>query len=342
VAAAADRSAANRAADARAAAWAMEWSAWYGQCMARTAEQSEKTVELYRRVADATSRGELAQTALQDMLGAFQKARGTVYSERFAALTSRFFSRLVETAAIYSRDLAEGVMPGMPAPPPLPQLDPTDANAWFRQLTDYGNSVSTHIATSYKSFLDEVATGRVGSEDLKNTASEYLERRFPDYLRQLGRLYFDLLNDLNELRAAGEQDFLSGVLATAGRSEASVALSMSLRGPPSTVASATVSIANAREQVARIRYRVTEVRRADGIGPAFPPKISVTPDQLELQSSEEGSLTLALALDETDYAPDTLYIGALHITGHGEPYLEVPLQIMMTSRASPPDNLLSP
>lgn len=227
-------------------------------------------------------------------------------------------------------------MPGVPAAPPLPQLDPSDANAWFRQLTDYSHSLSAHIATSYKAFLDRVAAGQVASDSLKDVASEYLERRFPEYLRQLGSLYFDLLSDLNDLRADGEQDFLSGTLETARRPDASAALALNLTGPSGGTASATLSIANTREQPTLIRCQFTHVRRVDGIGPAFSPKISVTPDQLELRPSEEASLTLALRLDEADYTPDMLYVGELHITGHGEPRLEIPLRIIATPGALAP------
>jgi hypothetical protein len=211
----------------------------------------------------------------------------------------------------------------------LPKLDPSEANAWFRQLTDYSHSLSTHIAVSYKAFLDRVAAGQIATDSLKQVASEYLERRFPEYLEQLGRLYFDLLSDLNDLRAAGEQDFLSGTLATSTRSNGAVALALNLTGPPGGVASATLSIANTRSQTAIIQCRFTEVRRADGIGSSFTPRVAVTPAHLELGPSQEASLSLALELDEADYTPNELYVGALHITGHGEPRLEVPLRITL-------------
>ena len=332
-AAAAESNTADRTAEA--AAWAGKWSAWYAQYVARVGEQSQRTGNLYNEVSNAVARGELAPTAMQDMLGAFYQARGSAYSERLAELTMRFFSRLVETAAAYSKEMTEAVMPGVPAAPPLPKLDPSNTNAWFRQITDYSHSLSTHIATSYKAFLDRVAAGQIQTDSLKRVASEYLERRFPEYLQQLGRLYFDLLSDLNDLRAAGEQDFLSGTLAT-GRSNAAVALALNLTGPAGSVASATLSIANTRAQPATIRYRFTDVRRADGIGPSLAPRFSVTPAQLDLAPSEEASLTLALALDEADYEPNALYVGALHITGHGEPRLEVPLRIMLVPSAPAP------
>ncbi len=331
--AAAEHNAADRSAEA--AAWAGKWSAWYAQFVARAAAQSAKTGQMYREVADAMNRGDLAPTALQDMLSAFYAARGSAYSDRLAELTMRFFSRLVETAAAYSKEMSEAVMPGVPAAPPLPHLDPSNANDWFRQLTDYSHGLSAHIASSYKAFLDRVAAGQVATDSLKRVASEHLERRFPEYLQQLARLYFDLLSDLNDLRAAGEQDFLSGTLATAGRSDRSLALN--LTGPPGGVASATLSIANTREQATTIHCRFTEVRRADGVGPAFAPRLSVTPEELDLRPAQEGVLSFALALDEAEYAPNTLYTGALHIAGHGEPSVEVPLRIMLVPSASAGD-----
>ena len=265
-----------------------EWSAWYAQYVARVRRAIASGPEIcINEVSNAMAHGELAPTAMQDMLGAFYQARGSAYSERLAELTMRFFSRLVETAAAYSKEMTEAVMPGVPAAPPLPKLDPSNANAWFRQITDYSHSLSTHIATSYKAFLDRVAAGQVQTDSLKRVASEYLERRFPEYLQQLGRLYFDLLSDLNDLRAAGEQDFLSGTLAT-GRSNAAVALALNLTGPAGSVASATLSIANTRAQPATIRYRFTDVRRADGIGPSLAPRFSVTPAQLDLAPVRGG------------------------------------------------------
>nr|UXE45872.1 hypothetical protein Hi04_10k_c5380_00024 [uncultured bacterium] len=281
------------------------------------------------------SDGELSAKAMQDMLAAFYQARGSVYSERLAAVTMRFFSRLVETAAAYSKEMTEAVMPGVPAAPPLPKLDSSNATAWFRDLTDYSHSLSAHIATSYKAFLDRVAAGQIATDSLKNVASEYLERRFPEYLEQLGQLYFDLLSDLNDLRAAGEQEFLSGTLANAKREKAPVAVALNLAGPAGSVASATLSITNTRMQPATIRYRFTDVRRADAIGPSFAPKFTVAPADLELGPGEEASLAIMLALDEAEYTPNALYLGELHLTGHGEPRLEVPLRITLVASSTP-------
>jgi hypothetical protein len=73
---------------------------------------------------------------------------------------------------------------------------------------------------------------------------------------------------------------------------------------------------------------VTDVRRADGVGPAFAPDVSFAPAALELAPGEEASVALTLRLDERNYAPNALYVGTLQITGSGDPRLEVPLRIM--------------
>jgi hypothetical protein len=329
-ASAADRDYAANSADA--ATWAADWSSWYGRYSARAAEQSERTVALYQKVADAMARGRLAPTAMQDALGTFYKARGARYTERFATLTTRFFSRMVEMSATYSREIADAVMPGMPSPPALPRLDASEPNAWFRQISEYSHSLSEHISSSYKSFLDRVASGRIDSEEAKDLAGRYLERRFPEYLRQLGMLYFDLLSELNDLRAEVEHDYLAGVIATTERPAAEEAFVVTLSGPLGGVAQATLSIDNVRDEPATIRCQVSNLRRADGIDGAFPARISVSPDPLELAPAQVGRLTVTADLGHT-IAPGTLHVGTLRIVGHGETPLDIPLRVLATDRS---------
>jgi len=327
-ASAADRDHAANSADA--AAWAADWSSWYGRYSARAAEQSERTVALYQKVADAMSRGALAPTAMQDALGTFYKARGVRYAERFTALTTRFFSRIVEMSAAYSREMADAVMPGMPSPPPLPRLDTSEPNVWFRQISEYSHSLSEHISSSYKTFLDRVASGRIDSNEAKDLAARYLERRFPEYLRQLGMLYFDLLSELNDLRVEVEHDYLAGVVATAERPAAEEPFALTLSGPSGGVARATLSIDNVREESAVIRCQVGDLRRADGVDGVFAARILVAPDPLQLAPAQEGRLTLAVDLDDATFVPGKLYVGTLRIVGHGETPLDISLQVLAT------------
>ena len=319
---------------ASTAAWAAEWSDWYGQYLRNSASQSEKVQDLYQRVVERIARGELAPSALQDMLGAFYRARGHIYNEKLAQLTMRFFADLVKNVTAYSNELAQAVMPGATPTPAPPELTSSDPAIWFQQLMDYYNQLSAHIGRSYRMLVDRMAAGQLGSEQIQRTAAEHLERRLPEYLRQLGTSYFGLLNGLNELRAQSEQEFLSGLLATEKQTKAD-SFAIELVAALGSTANASLSISNTRDVPTVIRCELTDVRRRDGVGPAFVPDIARTPERLELAPGEEGRVSLALSLDQDIYAAGAQYVGALHITGGGEPHIEIPLRITATDGAPP-------
>jgi hypothetical protein len=130
------------------------------------------------------------------------------------------------------------------------------------------------------------------------------------------------------LRAEIEHDYLSGVVAAAERPATEEPFVLTLSGPSGSVARATLSIDNVREETAIIRCQIGDLRRADGIDAAFPARISVTPDSLELAPAEGGRLTLAVDLDNATFAPGKLHVGTLRIVGHGETPLDIPLRVM--------------
>ena len=316
------------------AAWAADWSGRYSQYLRSTASQSERTQDLYRRLMECIARGELAPQRLQDMLPAFYRARGHVYNERLSQITLRFFADLVRSVTAYSNELMQVLMPGAAAVPAPPELTSSDPTIWFQQLMDYCNQLSAHIARSYQMLVDRMAAGQLGSDQIQKTAAAHLERRLPEYLRDLAVSYFELLNGLNDLRAQSEQEFLSGVLATASRTKAD-SFAIELVAALGSTANASFSIANTRDVPAVIRCELSDVRRRDGIGPAFLPNIARTPEQLQLAPGEEGRVSLALALDRDTYAAGAQYVGALHITGGCEPQVEIPLRITAIEGAPP-------
>lgn len=308
-----------------------EWSIWYTQYLTRATGQSAKTLELYQQVLECVSRGQLAPTVIQDLLPGFAQARGTEYTTKLAELSSRFFRGLVEIGTVYSREQAELIMPEVPLPQiPPPQLDTTDPVKWFEQLTEYVGHLNARAVKAYQSHLERVAAGEATTAQLQQATSDYHARRLPEHLRQVGQLYFELLNGLNDVRIAYEKDFLAGVLASAKHAGQEIPFVLNLTAPLGETASASLSLSNTRQQRSLIRCTVTAIRRADGVGPAFAPKVTITPEALELAPGQDGSLRLSLQLDADDFTADALYIGAVHLTGHGEPRLEVPLQITAT------------
>jgi hypothetical protein len=320
---------------AGAGGWPNEWPALYAQYLTRSAGQSARSLELYQEVMDSVARGELAPTVFQDMLTSFVQARGAAYTEKLAELSMHFFSGLVQASTAYSNELAELVIPGSSDPPTPPPYDPANPVLWYQQLTGYASQMSARAVEAYQTVLERVASGEVDPSRLQEASSKTLERRLPELLRRLSSQYFDLLNGLNDLRAAYEEEYLNGILAAANR-PGQESFAINLVAAPGETATASLSLANTRDEPATIRYTASEVRRADGVGPAFPPKITFTPDVLELQPGQEASLAMSLRLDEGEYEPQALYVGAVQIVRHGEPRLEVPLQIQATTgRASP-------
>jgi hypothetical protein len=311
----------------------------YAQYLMRTASQSAKTSELYQKVMDGVARGALAPTVFQDILPGFVQARGADYAAKLADISTRFFSRMVEIDALYARDLMEQVLPGLSsAPVAPPQFDAADPIKWFQELSDYAGRLSTSALAAYQSLLEQVAAGQLAPNRLQEASSAYVEQRLPEHLRRLSGLYFDLLNGLNDLRGGYEEALLSAALASAREPNQDVPAALNLSGPLGGTTSASLLMTNTQEMPASIRCSVTDIRRADGVGPAFAPKITVAPEVLELRPGEEARVVLSLRLDEGNYEPDRLYIGAVHVARRGEPRVEVPLRITANAPepAAPP------
>ncbi len=312
-----------------------DWPALYAQYLLRAAGQSAKTTDLYQKIMDGVARGELPSTVFRDRLPTFAQARGAAYAARLTEINTQFFSRLVQFNTPYWHDLMELVTPGASVPPLAPPVfDASDPIRWYQQLTEYAGQLNAAALRAYQSLFERVAAGEVAPSRIQAASSDFLTSRLPEHLRRLSGLYFDLLNGFNDLRAGYEAEFLSGVLATAQPADQEMPIALNLVGPLGGAASASLSLTNTQAQPAIIRCSVTDVRRADGVGPAFAPNITVAPAALSLRPGEEASLVLSLQLDEGDYAPDVLYVGAVHIARRGEPRLEVPLRI--TARPAAP------
>jgi Pili and flagellar-assembly chaperone, PapD N-terminal domain len=333
-----DARAANSANDQQAGDFGggpAEWPSWYAQYLVRATEQSAKTLALYQQVLECVSRGELAPTALQELLPRFVQARSTAYTGRLTELTSRFFSELLQVGSAYSKELAGLLMPGTTVPEvPLPPLDPADPMKWLQQLGEYAGQLNARAMKAYQSHLDRVTAGQATPQQMQQATADYLQNRLPAHLRRIGQLYFELLNDLNAVRAEHEVEYLTGVLATAS-GPGKDPITLNLSGPLGTAASGSIALANTKDERVLIRCSVTDVRRANGVGPAFAPKLAITPDAVELDPGQEISVRVTIQLDEADYDRDALYVGTLHVIRHGEPRLEIPLRITATEPAHP-------
>lgn len=312
-----------------------DWSTSYSQFMARSTAQSAKTLKLYQEALEYVAQGKLVPTVFQDYFPRFAQAHASEYASKVGEVGARFLSDLVQIGSFLSREQPESDGDGSFEPEMSPpRFDAANPFRWYEQLAEYAGRLSGRAVRAYRRHLDRVAAGETTPSEVQQNTSDYLARQLPDYLQHLTKLYFGLLDGLNEIRADYEDNYFRGVLATANR-EAEPPVVLHLRGLLGATASARLSITNTTAQQTAVNYSLTDVRRLDGQGPAFVPAITITPEQLELEAGEEGSIHLSLLLDPNDYDPGALYTGTLYISGNAD--LRVEMQLRITAISANPD-----
>jgi hypothetical protein len=311
-----------------------DWSTSYSHYLTRSAALSARSLKLYLEALERISQGKLTPAVFQDHFPRFAQAHAAEYSARLAESGARFFSELMRLGAGLGqpRDAA-GMSEGEAIPP---RFDATNPVPWFEQLAEYAGQINARALKIYREQLDRVAAGEMTPGEVQQNTSDYLARQMPGYLEQLTRLYFDLLNGLNDVRARYEETYFRGVLGETRTEESEAPAALTLSGPSGETVSASLAITNTAVERTQIGWTVTDVRRADGVGKAFLPAVTVFPENLELAPEEEGTLTLTLLLDRSQYHPGALYTGTLYITGSAGFRVEVQLRIL--AGANPPDN----
>jgi hypothetical protein len=308
----------------------MNWSSSYSQYLAHSAAQSARTLKLYQQALEYVSQGKLTPTVFQEHLPRFIQARGVEYATKLNELGARFLSGLVRIGAGTGNMDPRGQAASAGAFEPdieAPHFNPSDPTRWFQQLAEYAGQLNARALKAYRSQLDRVAAGETTPGEVQQTTSEYLANQLPLYLQHAGQLYLDLLNGLNEIRSSYEEDYFLSILSTAEGREADPPVVLNLTGPRGGTVSASLAVANITQERTTIHCTATDVRRADGQGPAFAPRIAISPEGLELQPGQEGTLQLSVRLDGSDYDADALHVGSLYITGQGDLPVEVKLRI---------------
>lgn len=100
-----------------------------------------------------------------------------------------------------------------------------------------------------------------------------------------------------------------------------------LEGAVATHASTTLEIENTLERAASLQCTVREVRRADGVGPAFTPACALSPERQLVPARAMGDVALTMWLDDAQFDPHAMYVGALCVQSDGGTTLDIPLRI---------------
>jgi len=157
----------------------------------------------------------------------------------------------------------------------------------------------------------------------------------PELMQQITQVYFDLLNDLNDVRSKYEQQYFSSVLALARKPERESAVALRLSGPLGETAIVSLTVANTTGEKASVHFKHTDARRMDGVGPAFTPDLAVTPDVLELAPGVEEKILVSVRLLPEQFDEGHPYSCVLYMEGGASLRVEAHLQIIASAPTHP-------
>lgn len=311
------------------------WTTSYTQYLTRSAALSARTLNLYQLALDHVSQGKLPPTIFQDQLPAFAVAHAAEFMNRYAEVGSRFLSGVVQMGTQSWQEAADGNGAAQTLPP---RFDTANPARWYEQVAEYAGQMNARAIKAYREQLDKVAAGEATPSEVQQQTADQMSQQMPQYLERVTQLYFDLLNELNDVRSAYEETYFHGVLAAAKPEASEPRVTITLAGLTGATTSASLSVTNTTGQRARIGHRISDARRVDGAGPSLIPAITFVPETLELGPDEEGTLTISLWLDPEKYDTDVWYTGVLYLTGGSDVPLELEIRILAKSAAGRQSN----
>lgn len=311
-----------------------DWSASYSQYLARSAAISARSLNLYQLALEHVAQGKLPPTIFQDHFPNFAVAHSAEFTNRFAEVGSRFLGNLLRLGSSFPQQAGGTDTAEVEGEVDPPEFDPSHPARWYEQMAEYAGTLNARAVKAYRSQLDRVAAGETTPSEVQQQTAEQMAERLPNYMQHMTQIYFNLLNELNEVRAAYEETYFRGLLVTAKSDHSDPIVTLTLSGPSGSTATVSLAVTNTTEQRAEIGHQVSDVRRADGIGPSFLPAVAFVPEHLEIDPNEEGTLTISLTLDTQKYDVDRLYSGELLLIGGSDVPLRVELRVLATSVSS--------
>jgi hypothetical protein len=296
---------AMRQADASA-----EWATAQMQYLLHVAQHSARAQALFYNVLHKIGNGVLTPEAIHRTSSDLSSAAGPSHAAELARLGARFIGRLL-------------LLTGQESEPP--RFDSTNPVAWLVQIADDMDASNRRVVERYQADLESVASGALTPVELQSRLVEDTTRQSVERLHQMRLAYFDFLESVSDLSAAFERDFLDRLLGGAGGTSSG---QVELRAPLGDRAVAELMVENTRGGPVVVRVAVTDVRRADGIGPAFDPAITIDPDGLMLEPGSTAAVRVSLVMDPQHFTADVRYVGTVQLLRHGDGRLDLPLQLL--------------
>ncbi len=312
--------------------WAVRYSEYVQKSTLRAARAAELNTTLLTRVAH----GELTPANLEAGYASFLADNAAAYADDVAETTMRFLAGLIRSGTSYSHELVERIAPGEFAERPgaAPSFERGDWSAAFQRLTDYAAAENSAAAALLRALMEKVAAGSITPGDMHSLAEDFHGEHVPQTVEQLVTLFFELMTRLDETHADFGNRYLESVLARAAQTEEADA-TLDLVAPSGQPGSVRFAVSNDEASPTTLRVVMTDVRRADGVGPAFVPDVSIRPERLTLAPGAEEAVSLTVRLDAVTFEPGLEYVATVHVLSPGETVLALPLRIRAAMIAEP-------
>ena len=302
-----------------------EWISRFTEYVDQSADRLRQTSDLNRQLTRRIAYGDLPPAVVESRLAGFFSRNAEPYASEMAGIALHFLTALVDVNADYVRELlGNSASTAMPAEPALsPIFDPADNVDWYERLTEYAAARSAESATLVRDAREAVPTDSP-TEFATNAASAAVQR--------LADVYLSLLSRLEAINSGYGSRYLQEILALGGPAERAEAPVRAV-APLGSTATIRFVVSNTTGSMAEIRCVLTDMRRSDGVGPAFEPAATITPSHLRLASGQQDAVTLLIVLEEPMFAAGPTYSGSIRILGAGERIVELPIEI----RAAAPE-----
>ena len=294
-----------------------EWLSRFTRYVDQSVDRLRLSTDLSRQLTRRIAQGDVPPVVVESQLAGFLSRNAESYANEMSGVALHFLSELVDVNADYVRELLGNVAPDehrhdLPAPP---SFDPSDAVGWYERLIQYAATRSAATAA-----LMRTAVGaRYDETDATADAG-------PGVVHRLADAFLALMSRVDEINADYGNRYMEEVLAfgaPAQRAEAPVPVVAHL-GDTATV---KFAVCNTTASTATIRCVMTDVRRSDGVGPAFEPTATITPNHFSLAAGHEETVTLSIVLEEPAFVPGPNYTGSIRILGVGDRVVDVPIEI---------------
>src|SRR5262249_6082181 len=165
-----------------------------------SASISSRILLLYQLVMERISQGKLPPTIFQEHFPSFAAAHGQEFANRFSELGSRFLTDFVHFGTRFSHRVSDSASNGVDRAIDPPQFDAANPGRWSEQLAEYAGQLNARAVKAYRTQLDRVAAGETTPSEVQQQTANQLADQVPGYMQMMTRLYFDLLNGINDVR----------------------------------------------------------------------------------------------------------------------------------------------